>query len=51
MKMENMPWVEDIVESTSTPQFLTNSRIDIIDFVHPHKVIVRRSAFLAFPSA
>jgi hypothetical protein len=46
-----MLWIEDIVESTSTPQILTNSRIDIVGFVHPHKAVDRWNAFLAFPNA
>jgi hypothetical protein len=28
-----MLWIEDIVEGTSTTQFLTNSRVDIVGFV------------------
>jgi hypothetical protein len=46
-----MLWIEDIVESTPTPSFSINSRIDIASsFVHPHKVIAK-SVFLAFPNA
>jgi hypothetical protein len=45
-----MLWIEDIVESTPTPSFSINSRIDIATFVHPHKVIAR-SMFSAFPNA
>jgi hypothetical protein len=45
--MEQMLWIKDIVESTQAPPFLTNSRIDMASFVDPHKVVVRRSAFLA----
>jgi hypothetical protein len=33
-----------MVESTPTPLFFMNSRIDIVGFVNPHKV-VGRSAF------
>ncbi len=51
MEMENMLWIEDVVKNTTTPPFSTNFRIDMIDFVDPHKVVVRRSAFLAFPNA
>ncbi len=51
MKMEDMLWIEDIVESTSTSPFLTTSRVDMVGFVDLHKVVARRSAFLAFPSA
>ncbi len=46
-----MLWIEDIVESTPTPPFLTNSKVDMAIFVYPHKVIARRSAFSTFPSA
>jgi len=46
-----MLWIEDVIESTPTPSFLTNSTIDMADFVDPHKVVIKRSAFSAFPSA
>jgi hypothetical protein len=49
--MENMLWIEDIVESTSIPPFLINYRFDMVDFVNPHKVVARKNAFSAFPSA
>jgi len=48
--MENMLWIEDIVESTSTPPFLTNSRVDMAGFVHSHNVVVK-SAFSTLSSA
>jgi hypothetical protein len=48
--MEDMLWIEDIVDSTSTPPFLTNFKIDMAGFVHSHKVVARR-AFLAVSSA
>jgi hypothetical protein len=44
--MENMLWIEEIVQSKPAPQFLTNSRIDIAGFVNTHKVVVRGNAFL-----
>jgi hypothetical protein len=44
--MENILWVEEIVESKPAPQFLTNSRIDIAGFVNSHKVVVSGNAFL-----
>jgi hypothetical protein len=47
--MEDMLWIEDIVESTSTPPLFINSRVDMASFVKLHKVI-KRNAFLAFPS-
>jgi hypothetical protein len=34
MKMEEMLWIEDIVESPSTPLFWTNSRVDMVGFVY-----------------
>jgi len=45
MRMENILWIENIVESTSTLPFLTNSGVDMAGFVHPHKAIARRNAF------
>jgi hypothetical protein len=50
MKMEDMLWMEDIVESKLAPPFLTNSRVDMVDFVNAHKMIAK-SAFLTFSSA
>jgi len=38
MRMEDMLWIEDINESTSILPFLTNSKVDMASFVHPHKV-------------
>jgi len=49
--MEEMQWIEDIVKSTQALPFLTNSRVDMVGFVNPHKVVVRKSAFSSFPSA
>jgi hypothetical protein len=46
--MEDMLWIEDVVESTPTTPYLTNSRIDMVNFVIPHKV--ERMHFQAFPS-
>jgi len=51
MKMEEMLWIEDIVESTHAPTFLINSRIDMAIFADPHKVVARRNAFSTLPSA
>ncbi len=48
--MEDMLWIEDIVESTLTPPFLTNSRVDMANFVDLHKV-VDKNAFSIFPNA
>jgi hypothetical protein len=43
MKMENMLSIEDIVKSIPIPPFLTNSRIDMVGFVDPHKVVAKQS--------
>jgi hypothetical protein len=48
--MDDMLCIEDIVENTLAPPFLTNSRIEMVGFVDLHKVIVK-SAFSTFPSA
>jgi len=49
--MKDVLWIEDIVESTQVPPFLTNLKIAMASFVDPHKVVVRRNAFLTFPNA
>jgi len=49
--MKDMLWIEDIVENTSTPSFFINSKVRMFDFVDPHKVVAKRSAFLACSSA
>ncbi len=49
--MEDILWIEDVVESTPTPLFLTNFIVDTASFVDPCKVVVRRNAFLIFSSA
>jgi hypothetical protein len=51
MKMEEMLWIEDIVENTQAPPFLTNSKIDMASFVDPHQVVAKRNAFSTLPSA
>jgi hypothetical protein len=48
--MEDMLWIEDIVENKSTPPLFINSKVDMAGFVKPHKVIAKRNAFLGFPS-
>jgi hypothetical protein len=45
-----MLWIEDIIESMQAPPFFTTFRVDMAGFVHPHKVVARRNAFLALPS-
>ncbi len=37
--------------STPPPQIFTNFKVDMLGFVNFHKVIARRNAFLALPSA
>jgi hypothetical protein len=51
MRMEEMQWIEDIVKSTRALPFLTNSRVGMVGFVNPHKVVARKSAFSSLPSA
>ncbi len=46
-----MLWIEDIVESTQAPPFLTNSKVEMASFVYPHKVVTRRNAFSTLLSA
>jgi hypothetical protein len=46
-----MLWINNIVKSILTLSFLTNSKVDMIGFVNPYKVVVRRSAFSTFLSA
>jgi hypothetical protein len=46
-----MLWIEYIIESISTHPFFTNSKVDMPDFVDPHKVFATRSAFSTFQSA
>jgi hypothetical protein len=51
MRMKEMLWIEDIVESTQAPPFFTNSKVDMVSFVDPHKLVAKRNAFSAFPIA
>ncbi len=51
VRLEEMLWIEDIVQSTQAPPFLTNLKVDMASFIDPHKVIIRKSAFLALPNA
>jgi hypothetical protein len=39
MKLEEMLWIKDIVQSTQAPPFLTNFKVDMASFIDPHKVI------------
>jgi hypothetical protein len=51
VRMEEMLWIEDIIESTQATPFLTNLKVFMVGFVHLHKVVARRNAFSALPSA
>ncbi len=51
VKMEKILCIEDIVKSTQASPFLTNSRIDMVSLVDPHKVVHRRNAFSTYSSA
>jgi hypothetical protein len=33
-------WIEDIVESTPTPPFFINFKVNMANFMDPHKVVV-----------
>jgi hypothetical protein len=46
-----MLWIQDIVESTLVLSFFINLKIDMVGFMHPHKVVARKNIFLVFPSA
>jgi len=50
MKMKEMLWIEDIVESTQAPSFLTNSKVDMVGFVNPHKVVAKNNALKTLPN-
>jgi hypothetical protein len=49
--MEDILWIENIVESTPTLHFFTNFKVGMVGFVNLHKVVARRNAFSALPSA
>jgi hypothetical protein len=46
--MEDMLWIKNIVESTPTLPFLTNSKVDMINFMDPHKVLLEGVHFQPF---
>jgi len=46
--MEDMLWIEGIVV---TLNFFINFRVDMVGFMNPHKVIVRKNVFAIFSSA
>ncbi len=49
--MEDMLWMEDIVESTPISPFLINFRVHMTSFVDSHKVVVKKNAFSIHPCA
>jgi hypothetical protein len=49
--MENLLWIEGIVESTPALPFFINSKVDMASFVDPCKVVAKKNAFKALPSA
>jgi hypothetical protein len=49
--MDDISWMEDIVESTPTIPFLSTSSVRMVGFVNPHKIVVRRSAFQVLGNA
>jgi hypothetical protein len=51
VKMKDMLWIEDIVESTLALSFLTNFKVDMVGFVNLCKVVVRKITLEIFPSA
>jgi hypothetical protein len=46
--MEEMLRIEDIVENKQVLPFFINSQVDMLDFVYPHKMVVRRRDFQSF---
>ncbi len=52
VKMEDMLWTEDIVDSAPAHPFLTNFRVDMVNFMNSRIMMVaQRGPFSAFPSA
>jgi hypothetical protein len=41
--MEDMLWIEHIINSIPTPPILTISKVDMASFVDPHKVVVKNA--------
>jgi len=48
--MENTLWIENIVKSIPSPPFLTNCKVDMVDGVNHHNMVVS-NAFSALSSA
>jgi hypothetical protein len=49
--MENISWIEDIIESTHNIPFFNTFSVDMARFSNPHKVVVQRNAFSILASA
>jgi hypothetical protein len=48
--METCYGLKTLLKAHQLPHFFIDSRIDMVGFMNPHKVIARRNAFSAFPS-
>ncbi len=49
--MENILWIEDIVESTPIISFFSTSSVDMVGFLNWHKVVAWRNAFLTLANS
>ncbi len=49
--MENILWIEDIIENTHNIPFFNTFNVDMARFSNPHNVVVRRNAFSILASA
>jgi hypothetical protein len=50
-KIEDISWIEDVVDCTLTILFMNFFTIDMVGFVNPHKVVVQRGAFSTLANA
>jgi hypothetical protein len=50
-RIEDISWIEDVVECTPIILFINNFTNDVVGFVNPHKVIVQRNAFSTLANA
>ncbi len=44
-RIEDISWIEDVVECTPIILFMIFKIIDMVGFVNPHKLVVQKSAF------
>jgi hypothetical protein len=49
--MEDILWIEDIVENAPNTPFLNTYTVGTIGLIDPHKVVVWRNTFLALENA